>query len=264
MEHMTRNRRSDRSILHAPVTVAFEDVRDHHLEFIIGESASVDRSFQFGYDDLDELWANLGEETPKKTGPTRWTGGDAMPRLTTLFTLSAMAPLMASPLRAEHAKINLEVATLHNNVSAFADQTPPQWGKNPRPILTAKVNEPLRIQFLITNVYPHKTLENVVVHFYIARQKKSWAKRTPRLEGGDDHRNGVRHGFQTGRQGRPEKLSQNRCARSVLDPPRDTEHAKRPRAFRGNRPGRWRRSQARVAAHIAAIGGVNAHEIGLL
>ena len=160
-----------------------EDVRDHHLEFIIGESASVDWSFQFGYDDLDELWANLGEETPKKTGPARWTGGSAMPRLTTLFTLSAMAPLMASPLRAEHAKINLEVATLHNNVSAFADQTPPQWGKNPRPILTAKVNEPLRIQFLITNVYPHKTLENVVVHFYIARQKRVGQKELPDLKG---------------------------------------------------------------------------------
>jgi hypothetical protein len=94
-----------------------------------------------------------------------------------------MASLMASAARAEHAKITLEVATPRKSVSAFVDQTPPDWGKNPRPVLKAKVNEPLRIQCLITNVYPHKTLENVVVHFYIARQKKVGQKELPDLKG---------------------------------------------------------------------------------
>jgi hypothetical protein len=90
---------------------------------------------------------------------------------------------MVCAARAEHAKITLEVATPRNNASAFVDQTPPEWGKNPRPILKAKVNEPLRIQFLIINVYPHKTLENVVVHFYIARQKHVGQKELPDLKG---------------------------------------------------------------------------------
>jgi len=94
-----------------------------------------------------------------------------------------MAALMASAVRAEHAKIDLEVATPRNNVSAFVDQTPPEWGKNPRPVLKAKVNEPIRIKYLFTNVYPHKTLENVVVHFYIARQKKVGQKELPDLKG---------------------------------------------------------------------------------
>jgi hypothetical protein len=91
--------------------------------------------------------------------------------------------VMASAVRAEHARINLDVATGGNNVSAHVDQTPPEWGKNPRPIIKAKVNEPIRIQYLLTNVYPHKTLENVVVHFFIARQKKVGQKELPDLKG---------------------------------------------------------------------------------
>ena len=36
---------------------------------------------------------------------------------------------------------------------------------------------------MLTNVYPHKTLENVVVHFFIARQKKVGQKELPDLKG---------------------------------------------------------------------------------
>jgi len=106
-----------------------------------------------------------------------------MPRSITFLTASVMAALMASAVRAEHAKIDLEVATPRNNVSAFVDQTPPEWGKNPRPVLKAKINEPIRIKYLFTNVYPHKTLENVVVHFFIARQQKVGQKELPDLKG---------------------------------------------------------------------------------
>jgi hypothetical protein len=89
----------------------------------------------------------------------------------------------AGPAWAEHAKIQLEVATPRDQVAAFVDQTPPEWGKNPRPVLKAKVNEPVRIQYLLTNVYPHKTLENVVVHFFVVRQKKAGQKEIPDLKG---------------------------------------------------------------------------------
>ncbi len=37
--------------------------------------------------------------------------------------------------------------------------------------------------YLLTNVYPQKTLENVVVHFFIARQKKVGQKELPDLKG---------------------------------------------------------------------------------
>ena len=73
--------------------------------------------------------------------------------------------------------VGRETATAH------VDQTPPDSGKNPRPVVKAKVNEPIRINYLLTNVYPHKTLENVVVHFYVARQEKVGQKELPDLKG---------------------------------------------------------------------------------
>ena len=90
---------------------------------------------------------------------------------------------MTSTARAEHAKINLDVSTGRENVSAFVDQTPPEWGKNPRPVIKATVNQPIRVQYLLTNVYPHKTLENVVVHFFVAQQNKVGQKELPELKG---------------------------------------------------------------------------------
>jgi hypothetical protein len=105
-------------------------------------------------------------------------------RRATMFLLPLLATAaIDSRARAEHAKITLDVATPRESVSAFVDQTPPEWGKNPRPVLRAKVNEPLKIQFLFTNVYPHKTLENVVVHFFVARQQKVGQHELPDLKG---------------------------------------------------------------------------------
>ncbi len=90
---------------------------------------------------------------------------------------------LAFDARAEHAKINLDVTVGRETATAHVDQTPPDSGKNPRPVVKAKVNEPIRINYLLTNVYPHKTLENVVVHFYIARQEKVGQKELPDLKG---------------------------------------------------------------------------------
>jgi hypothetical protein len=106
-----------------------------------------------------------------------------MSRPSMLMTVPIMALMSTSWVRAEHAKISLEVATARDQVTAFVDQTPPEWGKNPRPVLKAKVNEMIRINYLLTNVYPHKTLENVVVHFFIAPQKKAGQKELPDLKG---------------------------------------------------------------------------------
>src|SRR4051812_47120459 len=75
-------------------------------------------------------------------------------------------------VRAEHAKITLDVSTSTAKQTAHVDQTPPDSGKNPRPVLKANAGETIKVQYLLTNVYPHKTLENMVVHFYVAKQER--------------------------------------------------------------------------------------------
>ncbi len=101
--------------------------------------------------------------------------------------LLAIAPAacfaLASPsaTRAEHARISLDVSASGGQVTASVDQTPPEHGKNPRPVIKARAGEPIKVQFLLTNVYPHKTLENVVVHFYVAREQAAGQKPTPDL-----------------------------------------------------------------------------------
>jgi hypothetical protein len=88
---------------------------------------------------------------------------------------------LTSVARAEHAKITLDVSGKTTHETAFVDQTPPDSGKNPRPVVKAKAGEPIKIQYVLTNVYPHKTLENVVVHFFVARQAKVAQKDLPNL-----------------------------------------------------------------------------------
>jgi hypothetical protein len=96
--------------------------------------------------------------------------------------LTTMTLALVSPLaRGEHAKITLEVAAPGGQQTAYMDQTPPEWGKNPRPVVKAKVGEPIRIQWTFINIYPHKTLENVVVHFFVAREAKAGQKELPEL-----------------------------------------------------------------------------------
>jgi hypothetical protein len=105
-----------------------------------------------------------------------------MPRATFL-TAALCVVLGASHLRAEHAKINLDVVTSTDQKTAHVDQTPPAHGKNPRPVVKGKVNEPIKIQWLFQNTYPNKTVENVVVHFFIAREEKAGQKELPDLQG---------------------------------------------------------------------------------
>lgn len=102
---------------------------------------------------------------------------------TPLAAAAIIAGALVSTARAEHAKIQLEVAGRRDQVTAHVDQTPPEWGKNPRPVLTVRPGEPVKVQFLLTNIYPHKTLENVVVHFFVVREEKAGQKPIPDLKG---------------------------------------------------------------------------------
>ena len=84
---------------------------------------------------------------------------------------------------AEHAKINLDVIGPKSQQTAFVDQTPPAYGKSPRPVLKVKSGDPIKLNWMLTNVYPHKTLENVVVHFFVVKVDKVGSKEAPDLNG---------------------------------------------------------------------------------
>jgi hypothetical protein len=102
-------------------------------------------------------------------------------RRTGLVLILVLAPL---PAHAEHAKITLEVASPSGQQIAYMDQTPPDWGKNPRPVLKARTGDLIKIKYTFINIYPHKTIENVVIHFFVARQEKPGQRELPEL--GDD------------------------------------------------------------------------------
>lgn len=85
--------------------------------------------------------------------------------------------------RAEHAKVELKVSAGSEQVTAFVDQTPPPVGKSTRPVIEVKAGEPIRVEWYFQNVYPNKTIENVVVHFYVARAEKVGQKELPDTTG---------------------------------------------------------------------------------
>ena len=91
--------------------------------------------------------------------------------------------LLAFSARAEHVDIKL-TATAPDGTSkeAFADQTPPIGGLNPRPVLRAKAGDTIAFQFIMTNVYEHESARNAGVRFYIVRQRQLGQKAVPPLE----------------------------------------------------------------------------------
>jgi hypothetical protein len=100
-----------------------------------------------------------------------------------LIWLVFLVPLTVQQSFAEHAKIELTVEAGGNQVTAFVDQTPPPVGKSPRPVLEVKAGEPIKIQWIFQNVYPNKTLKNVVMHFYVAKADKVGQKELPDISG---------------------------------------------------------------------------------
>lgn len=84
--------------------------------------------------------------------------------------------------RAEHAAINLTVVASGNQAEAQADEEPPLGGREKVPVLHVKTNEPLVMQFILTNLYPHKVLRDVTVLYYVVRIDKLRQKPTPDLK----------------------------------------------------------------------------------
>ena len=108
-----------------------------------------------------------------------------MPIRVSMVAWLLLAGLPLSAARAEHAKINLDVVVPGDQKTAFVDQTPPATGKSPRPVIKAKAGEKIKVQWMFTNVYPHKTLENVVLHFFVVREEKAGQETLPDLSSDD-------------------------------------------------------------------------------
>lgn len=96
---------------------------------------------------------------------------------------SLLLALLPSAARAEHFDIKL-TATAPDGTSkeAFADQTPPIGGLNPRPVLRARAGDTIAFQFMMTNVYAHESARNAGIRFYIVREPKLGQKAVPPLE----------------------------------------------------------------------------------
>ena len=101
----------------------------------------------------------------------------------TTWAFSLALALLPSAARAEHFDIKL-TATGPDGTGkeAFADQTPPIGGLNPRPVLRAKAGDTIAIQFIMTNVYAHESARNAGIRFYIVREPQLGQKPVPPLE----------------------------------------------------------------------------------
>jgi hypothetical protein len=101
--------------------------------------------------------------------------------------------LLASPLavQAEHANITLKILKLDaasgeadELATGDADREPPAGGYTKRPLAKVKVNEPLALQFFLTNTYPHGVHKDVVVRYFVVREDKARQKELPDLKSG--------------------------------------------------------------------------------
>jgi hypothetical protein len=91
--------------------------------------------------------------------------------------------LLPAHAQAEHFDIKL-TATAPDGASqqAFADQTPPIGGLNPRPVLRVRAGDTIAIQFVMTNVYAHGNARDAGVRFYVVKENALAQKAVPSLD----------------------------------------------------------------------------------
>ncbi len=100
-----------------------------------------------------------------------------------LAVITGFLMLLPYAARAEHFDIKLTVtAPDGTSTEAFADQTPPIGGLNPRPVLRARASDTIAFQFIMTNVYAHESARNAGIRFYIVRENQLGQKAVPPLE----------------------------------------------------------------------------------
>ncbi len=105
--------------------------------------------------------------------------------------LAAVMLIVPAAALAEHASIKLRIVRVdadtgkvRDEADAAADEEPPAGGINPRPTFKARANEPLMMQFILTNVYPHGELKDVTVRYFLVREDRAGQKSLPDLAKG--------------------------------------------------------------------------------
>lgn len=92
--------------------------------------------------------------------------------------------LAARPVVAEHFEFDFTVTTPRGQATSSWDTEPPVGGINPRPVVKATAGDMVRVEFLMRGVYPHKTMENVAVHLFVAREGRVGQKEPPNPDRG--------------------------------------------------------------------------------
>ncbi len=112
-----------------------------------------------------------------------------MKRYAVLTAMGMLGCVLA--VQAEHADITLIVARLDvetgkmsGEVKSVADEEPPAGGTIARPQFKAKAGEPLQLQFVYVNTYPHDVHKDVRIRYYVVRTDKIGQKKVPDLARG--------------------------------------------------------------------------------
>jgi len=107
-------------------------------------------------------------------------------RIRIVFVLAGVLclPFLA---RAEHARIDLQISQFDpvkgevKLANASVDQDPPAGGRQARPVAKVKAKEPLVLQFMFDNLYPHKVIKDARVHYFVVPVDKVGQKTLPDL-----------------------------------------------------------------------------------
>ena len=99
---------------------------------------------------------------------------------------------LAAAARAEHAAITLRAIRIDPETGKEKDETgttlvvqePPGENVDQRPQFKAKAGEPLALQFILTNTYPHGEKPAVRIRYFVVRETKSKQKTVPDLGDG--------------------------------------------------------------------------------
>jgi hypothetical protein len=107
------------------------------------------------------------------------------------FLVPVAFGFLATAAHAEHASIDLRVMRVDqemskekDEVSATVLQEPPGENVDSRPQFKAKAGEPLVLQFILTNTYPHGEKPEVRVRYFVVRESKLKQKNAPDLREG--------------------------------------------------------------------------------
>jgi hypothetical protein len=110
--------------------------------------------------------------------------------LRNVILLVAALTACTLPAQAEHATIALRVYRLSamgqpvGEITASADAEPPAGGVKARGVFKARAGEPLVLQFIYTNTYPHGVAKGVRIRYFVARVDKVGQKELPDLAKG--------------------------------------------------------------------------------